>query len=125
MKNRGTIISLIIVALICQTIAFFSVSAIKSGNNTYERPIGPCDIYAKNGTPCVAAHSTTRSLSSEYNGPLYQVLRESDGKTLDIGIIEGGYADADAQDIFCKGTICRISVIYDQSGKVNDLTQAA
>lgn len=125
MRNKGTIISLIIVALICPTIAFFSISARKSNNNTYERPIGPCDIYAKNGTPCVAAHSTTRSLSSEYNGPLYQVLRESDGKTLDIGIIEGGYADADAQDIFCKGTICRISVIYDQSGKGNDLTQAA
>ena len=33
----------------------------------------PCDIYAGAGTPCVAAHSTTRALFSSYNGPLYQV----------------------------------------------------
>src|SRR5262249_20579930 len=26
------------------------------------RPAGPCDIYAAAGTPCVAAHSTTRAL---------------------------------------------------------------
>ncbi|MFD0070261.1 arabinofuranosidase catalytic domain-containing protein, partial [Streptomyces sp. NPDC127574] len=31
----------------------------------------PCDIYAGAGTPCVAAHSTTRALFSAYNGPLY------------------------------------------------------
>ncbi|WP_248963865.1 arabinofuranosidase catalytic domain-containing protein [Sphaerisporangium perillae] len=31
----------------------------------------PCDIYAAGGTPCVAAHSTTRALYGTYNGPLY------------------------------------------------------
>jgi len=31
----------------------------------------PCDIYASAGTPCVAAHSTTRALFASYNGPLY------------------------------------------------------
>ena len=31
---------------------------------------GPCDIYASGGTPCVAAHSTTRALYGAYNGPL-------------------------------------------------------
>ena len=31
----------------------------------------PCDIYAAAGTPCVAAHSTTRALYAAYNGPLY------------------------------------------------------
>ena len=31
---------------------------------------GPCDIYAAGGTPCVAAHSTTRALYGSYNGPL-------------------------------------------------------
>ena len=40
---------------------------------------GPCDIYASGGTPCVAAHSTTRALFGAYNGPLYQVRRSSDG----------------------------------------------
>ena len=97
------------------------------------RPQGPCDIYASAGDPCVAAHSTTRALYAAYNGPLYQVLRQSDGKTLDIGVVQpaaspvpdpGGYADAAAQDRFCAGTYCWISIIYDQSPRHNDLTQA-
>ena len=93
---------------------------------------GPCDIYAAAGDPCVAAHSTTRALYASYNGPLYQVLRQSDGKTLDIGVVQpalavpdaGGYADAAAQDAFCANTYCWITTIYDQSAKHNDLTQA-
>ena len=97
------------------------------------RPQGPCDIYAAAGDPCVAAHSTTRALYATYNGPLYQVLRQSDGKTLDIRVVQpaaspfpdaGGYADAAAQERFCAGTYCWISIIYDQSPKHNDLTQA-
>ena len=94
------------------------------------RPIGPCDIYADAGDPCVAAHSTTRALYSSYNGPLYQVLRQSDGKTLDIGVVHpsasdaGGYADAAAQDAFCPNTYCWITTIYAQSPKHNHLTQA-
>ncbi|MEV1205523.1 arabinofuranosidase catalytic domain-containing protein [Microbispora rosea] len=51
-----------------------------------DRPQGPCDIYAAGGTPCVAAHSTTRALYSSYNGPLYQVMRTSDNATRDIGV---------------------------------------
>src|ERR1700745_3772868 len=46
---------------------------------------GPCDIYASGGTPCVAAHSTTRALYGSYNGNLYQVKRSSDNSTLNIG----------------------------------------
>jgi hypothetical protein len=94
------------------------------------RPQGPCDIYAAGGTPCVAAHSSTRALYASYNGPLYQVLRQSDGKTLDIGVVqpsatdEGGYADAAAQDAFCANTYCWIATVYDQSGHGNHLTQA-
>ncbi|WP_405884170.1 ricin-type beta-trefoil lectin domain protein [Streptomyces sp. NBC_01384] len=85
----------------------------------------PCDLYAAGGTPCVAAHSTTRALSSSYNGPLYQVQRASDNATRDIGVLStGGYADAAAQDSFCAGTSCEISVIYDQSGRGNHLTRA-
>ena len=34
---------------------------------------GPCDIYGKAGTPCVAAHSMTRALYGAYRGPLYSV----------------------------------------------------
>ena len=90
------------------------------------RPQGPCDIYGAAGTPCVAAHSTTRALYASYNGPLYQVKRQSDGKTLDIGMLNAdGFADAAAQDAFCAHTICFISLIYDQSPKRNHLYQAA
>ena len=93
------------------------------------RPQGPCDIYADAGDPCVAAHSTTRALYAAYNGPLYQILRQSDRKTLDIGVVQpsgsdaGGYANAAAQDAFCANTYCWITTIYDQSGKHNNLTQ--
>jgi hypothetical protein len=86
---------------------------------------GPCDIYSAGGTPCVAAHSTTRALYGSYSGSLYQVRRSSDNATRDIGATAaGGYADAAAQDSFCANTTCLITVIYDQSGKGNNLTQA-
>jgi non-reducing end alpha-L-arabinofuranosidase len=82
----------------------------------------PCDIYKSGGTPCVAAHSTVRALFSNYTGPLYQVRRQSDNKTLDIGALSpGGAADGPAQDAFCSGTPCVVTKIYDQSGKGNFL----
>ena len=99
-------------------------------NGSAARPQGPCDIYKAAGDPCVAAHSTTRALYASYKGPLYQVKRQSDGKTLNIGVVEphgadpGGYADAAAQDKFCRNTVCWITEIYDQSPKHNNLTQA-
>lgn len=86
---------------------------------------GPCDIYAAGGTPCVAAHSTTRALFGAYNGNLYQVRRSSDNTTLNIGVLAaGGFANAAAQDSFCAGTTCLITIIYDQTGRGNHLTQA-
>ena len=97
------------------------------------RPQGPCDIYAAAGASCAAAHSTTRALYAAYDGPLYRVLRQSDGRTLDIGVVAavaapvsdpGGYANAAAQDRFCANTYCWITTIYDQSPRHNDLIQA-
>jgi len=83
---------------------------------------GPCDIFAAGGTPCVAAHSTTRALLAAYNGPLYQLRRASDGQLKDVGPLSAGEAaDASIQDAFCAGTSCTISEIYDQSGKGNHL----
>ncbi|SEL17330.1 arabinofuranosidase catalytic domain-containing protein [Streptacidiphilus jiangxiensis] len=83
----------------------------------------PCDLYAAGGTPCVAAHSTVRALFSAYDGPLYQVTRVSDGATSDIGLLAtGGYANAGQQDAFCAGSSCRITKIYDQTSRHNDLT---
>lgn len=86
---------------------------------------GPCDIYASGNTPCVAAHSTTRALYSGYNGFLYQVQRISDNRTTNILPVSAGeIANSAAQDSFCANTNCTISIIYDQSGNGNDLTQA-
>lgn len=83
---------------------------------------GPCDILKDAGTPCVAAHSTTRALYANYNGPLYQV-RRTDGRTRDIGVVvPGGIADAAAQEAFCDEFACDISIVYDQSPQHNDLT---
>ena len=85
----------------------------------------PCDIYASAGTPCVAAHSTTRALYAAYDGPLYQVRRASDNATANIyPLSAGGVANAAAQDSFCANTTCVITEIYDQSGHGNNLTQA-
>src|SRR4051812_3979857 len=97
------------------------------------RPQGPCDIYAAGGSPCVAAHSTTRALYASYKDPLYRVMRLSDKRAKDIGVVApravpspdaGGYADAAAQDAFCVNTVCLVTKVYDQSRNHNDLTQA-
>lgn len=114
------------------TMAGVGVVAMQAGAQratAVPRPKGPCDVYAAAGDPCVAAHSTTRALYAAYNGPLYQVIRQSDNRTLDIGVVAtasdgGGYANAAAQDAFCANTFCFISKIYDQSPRHNDLTQA-
>ncbi len=120
-------------ALMLLLTAVAATSARAQQGSAPPRPQGPCDLYASAGDPCAAAHSTTRALYAAYNGPLYQVLRQSDGKTLDIGVVQpaaspvpdaGGYADAPAQDRFCAGTWCWISILYDQSPNHNDLTQA-
>ncbi len=82
---------------------------------------GPCDIYAAANTPCVAAHSVVRALYGAYNGKLYQV-RRSDNTTKDIlTLAAGGVADTAPLDTFCSGSTCVLTVVYDQSGKGNDL----
>lgn len=80
----------------------------------------PCDIFEGAGHPCVSAHSTVRLLVRSYSGPLYQ-LKRADDELKDIGVVDG-YADAAAQDAFCAGTDCVISMIYDQSPIGNHLT---
>jgi hypothetical protein len=133
MKTRINLALLLALALTAMSTPLMAQQAGGALHVPPPRPKGPCDIYAAAGDPCVAAHSTTRSLYASYNGPLYQILRQSDGKTLDIGVVQGvaspfpdagGYADAAAQDKFCANTYCWITTIYDQSPKHNDLTQA-
>jgi hypothetical protein len=84
----------------------------------------PCDIYAEDGGPCVAAHSTVRALYATYAGPLYQV-KKTDGTPHDIfPLAAGGLANGPDQDDFCGTDACTISTIYDQSGWGNHLTKA-
>jgi hypothetical protein len=131
MKKKSRFIVILAMALVLPVTSMMIIIMAGTGCNvSSNRPEGPCDIYAAAGTPCVAAHSSTRALYASYNGPLYQVMRQSDGKTLDIGVVRsgkgdpGGYADAAAQDKFCANTYCWITILYDQSGKGNHLTQA-
>src|SRR5262245_25924389 len=85
----------------------------------------PCDIYASAGTPCVAAHSTTRALFAAYTGNLYQVRRASDNTTRNIGVLEaGGYANAASQDSVCVNATCVITIILDQTSRHNALPPA-
>ncbi len=86
----------------------------------------PCDIYAAGHAPCVAAYSSTRALFASFDGPLYQVRRASDGRTLNIGVkTRGGYADAAVQDRFCTHTSCVVDRIYDQTTNHNTLVPQA
>ena len=131
MKKKSRFLVILSLALILPVAMMIMMAMSGVGRNaTPPRPEGPCDIYAAAGNPCVAAHSSTRALYAAYNGPLYQVMRQSDGKTLDISVVQpkegdaGGYADAAAQDAFCANTYCWITTIYDQSGKGNHLVQA-
>src|ERR1043165_1581902 len=128
MKNKNSLLIMLALALTVP-VATLMIAA-KTGAGRKSRPEGPCDVYAAGGAPCVAAHSSTRAMFASYNGPLYQVMRQSDGRTLDIGVVQpsgsdaGGYADAAAQDKFCADTYCWITKLYDQSGHHNDNTQA-
>lgn len=101
-----------------------AAALLAAGCTSGSKNAGPCDIYRQAGTPCVTAHSTTRLLDSRYRGPLYQVQRDSDGATVDIYATKDGYANAELQDAFLDGTLGRITVIYDQSGRGNDLLPA-
>ncbi|HVX84614.1 MAG TPA: arabinofuranosidase catalytic domain-containing protein [Phycisphaerae bacterium] len=128
MNPRTRLIALLGLALVLPPAALMLAQQAGAGA-PLARPQGPCDIYAAAGDPCTAAHSSTRALYAAYNGPLYQVMRQSDNKTLDIGVVQssasdaGGYADAAAQDAFCANTTCWITTLYDQSGHGNNLTQ--
>ncbi|MGI5847966.1 MAG: arabinofuranosidase catalytic domain-containing protein [Candidatus Cryptobacteroides sp.] len=130
MQHKKLLSGAIVLALVSPATIVAGIALSSSPDTVLARPEGPCDIYAAGGTPCVAAHSTTRALYASYDGPLYQVMRQSDRATLDIGVVPsghddpGGYANAAIQDEFCRNTTCWITVLYDQSGKENHLYQA-
>jgi non-reducing end alpha-L-arabinofuranosidase len=108
------------------TIAVVLLIGLTGARTAHAQSNRPCDIYAaaSPATPCVAAFSTTRALYASYTGSLYQVTRQSDSTTSNIGVLSDGYANAAIQDAFCANTTCTITKIYDQSSNHNDLTPA-
>src|SRR5471030_2502582 len=120
MKKKNPLVIILPFVLVLPVVIMMGAMTGTTKKIVPARPEGTCDIYAAGGSPCVAAHSTTRALYASYNGPLYQVMRQSDGKTLNIGVVSnagrdpGGYANAAAQDAFCANTYCWITTLYDQ-----------
>src|SRR6188768_1427119 len=85
-------------ALAVATAAALVAGVLTGAGTSLAATTGPCDIYAGGGTPCVAAHSTTRALFGTYSGSLYQVKRWSDSATTNVGVLAaGGYANAATQ----------------------------
>src|SRR5258708_36391420 len=118
-QPKSVIATLLLAVLVSAILLTMSIGQ----QNAFAATSLPCDIYASAGTPCVAAHSSVRALFGAYSGNLYQVKRASDNTTTNIGTLSvGGYANAAAQDSFCSGTTCTVTILYDQSGKNNHLT---
>src|SRR5258708_32133617 len=116
--QRTTLVLALLGGLFLSGVSAGQHSALAAGT-------GACGIYASGGTPCVAAHSTTRALFGAYSGRLYQVRRASDGARTNVGTLSaGGFANAATQTSFCAGTTCVITIIYDQTSRGNNLTQA-
>ena len=85
-------------------------------------PEGPCDLFLKDRTPCVAAHSMTRALYGSYSGALYTLLRQSDNATKDVTAVgPGGIADTATHRAFCGSAVCIVLRILDQSPRGNHL----
>lgn len=97
----------------------------------------PCDAAADAGTPCSAAHSVTRLLTKHYTGPLFRLVRGSDGAMQDIypytsfTLPHGakraliGTANVKSVQSFCNGTTCAVSSIYDQVDLVSSIKGGA
>src|SRR5690606_39255904 len=78
------------------------------------------------------AHSTVRLLRADYEGPLYQLCNSvapgpdsCQDESVEIGATSAGFADVAAHDAFCgEHQMCKITRIYDQSGRGNHLEPA-
>lgn len=103
-------------------VVIFLLTAV--AGSSAARAQGPCDVLSSSGTPCAAAYSTVRLLSSNFTAALYQVTNTSTNQTLDISAGSGGYANSAAQDTFCKNATCKITKLYDQTGHGVTLTLA-
>src|SRR5271156_4240097 len=89
-----------------------------SGSTSYQ---GPCDVITGGGAE---AHSVTRAMTSAYSGPLFQLIRLSDGSCLSVGQLSNHTVDTSGIAAFCKGAsgigdYCFYSTIYAQINSNN------
>ena len=116
--------SIALTGLTASTAYHFQVQSVDSQGNTATSSdqtfttasgyVGPCDILANAGTPCVAAHSVTRKMWADYTGYAFQLERTSDSTTLNVGFNANGTVNTAPITTFCAGTTCNYSIIYDQ-----------
>ena len=71
---------------------------------------GPCDVI-RGG--CAEAYSVTRAMKASYAGPLFQLVRLSDNKTLNIGQTNH-LVNISGVPAFCNRTYCLYNLIYGQ-----------
>jgi hypothetical protein len=74
---------------------------------------GPCDL-----TTCAEAWSVTRGMIASYSGNLFEIVRDSDHTTLQVGQ-SSHHADLSGVYSFCVGANCYVSKIY---GQINSNT---
>lgn len=92
------------------------VASLNSGASN----VGPVDIF-----PSAAfAWSCERRLNRSYKGALCRLQRASDSATFDVFPMGNGFADHNAENLFCNATTCSLAIKYDQSGNSNNCTQA-
>jgi len=82
-------------------IAVLKAQLLKSDDLAAAAAEAPCDIYAKAGTPCAAAHAMTRAMYSGFTGKMYQLTITASNRTLDVHALASGHADVVAHDAFC------------------------
>jgi hypothetical protein len=122
-SGGGTSASVANAAIAPSRTAVSSVSAVAEVGAA--QPL-PCDAAADAGTPCSAAHSVTRLLTKHYAGPLFRLIRASDGASKDIypytsltlphGSTRSAIGTTNLKSVqsFCNNTSCAVSYIYDQ-----------
>jgi hypothetical protein len=97
-------------------------NTIKTYTITVTRPSGPLTTFGITTINAASAYSL-RKLSIDYSGFAIQVRRSSDNTTQNIGFTGTGDLDTTALKTFVGNNNGFVTIWYDQSGNVRNLTQ--
>lgn len=121
--NLILIVFVIQVTISIQCYAFAPKFA--GGNVVSSSYQGPCDILSGG---CNEAYSMTHALTVNYSGPLFQLVRSSDGTTLNVPQTSNHTANLSVIPAFCYTTVnspiyCYVQKVFAQinTGGNNDL----